>query len=205
MPDMIPDPETYFRGFIPPRDELLIELEQEAEQEHIPIVGPVVGEFLYILAKAMDCRAVLELGTATGYSAIYLARGISNPEGILTTIERDEAMAVRARENISKAGFADQVEVLVGEVAEVLETLEHPYDLIFMDIEKEDYQETLSGCHALLRLGGLLVVDNVAFLGAREFNQTIFTDDHYRCVHLYSLLPNHSPEKDGLTLAVRIE
>lgn len=205
MPDMIPDPETYFRGFIPPRDELLIELEQEAEQEHIPIVGPVVGEFLYILAKAMDCRAVLELGTATGYSAIYLAQGISNPEGMLTTIERDEAMAARARENISKAGFADQVEVRVGEVAEVLKTLEGPYDLIFMDIEKEDYQETLSGCHSLLRLGGLLVVDNVAFLGAREFNQAIFTDNQYRCVHLYSLLPNHSPEKDGLTLAVRIE
>ena len=205
MPDMIPNPEIYFRAFIPPRDELLIELEQEAEQEHIPIVGPVVGELLYILAKAMDCRAVLELGTATGYSAIYLARGISNPGGTLTTIERDEAMAARARENIAKAGFADQVEVRVGEVAEVLETLKCPYDLIFMDIEKEEYQETLSGCHSLLRLGGLLVVDNVAFLGAHEFNQTIFTDNHWRCVHLYSFLPNHSPEKDGLTLAVRIE
>jgi predicted O-methyltransferase YrrM len=205
MPNMIPNPETYFRGFIPPRDELLIELEQEAEQEHTPIVGPVVGEFLYILAKAMDCRAVLELGTATGYSAIYLARGISNSGGILTTIERDEAMATRARENIAKAGLADQVEVRVGEVAEVLETLKGPYDLIFMDIEKEDYQKTLSRCHSLLRLGGLLVVDNVAFLGAQEFNQTIFSDNHWRCVHLYSFLPNHSPEKDGLTLAVRVE
>ena len=205
MPDMIPNPETYFRGFIPPRDELLIELEQEAEQKHIPIVGPVVGEILYILAKAMDCRAALELGTATGYSAIYLARGISNSGGILTTIERDEAMAARARENIAKAGLADQVEVRVGEVAEVLETLKGPYDLIFMDIEKEDYQETLSRCHSLLRLGGLLVVDNVAFLGAHEFNQTIFSDNHWRCVHLYSFLPNHSPEKDGLTLAVRVE
>ncbi|MGD8438624.1 MAG: O-methyltransferase [Syntrophobacterales bacterium] len=205
MPDMIPDPETYFRGFIPLRDELLIEIEQEAEQEHIPIVGPVVGEFLYILAKAIDCRAVLELGTATGYSAIYLARGISNAGGILTTIERDEAMAARARENIAKAGLADQVEVRVGEVAEVLETLKGPYDLIFMDIEKKDYQETLSRCHSRLRLGGLLVVDNVAFLGAHEFNQTIFFDNHWRCVHLYSFLPNHSPEKDGLTLAVRVE
>ena len=106
MPDMIPDPEAYFRGFIPPRDELLIELEQEAQQEHIPIVGPVVGEFLYILAKSMNCWAALELGTATGYSTIYLARGISNPGGILTTIERDEAMAARARKNISKAGLA---------------------------------------------------------------------------------------------------
>lgn len=205
MPDMIPDPETYFRGFIPPRDELLIELEQEAQQEHIPIVGPVVGEFLYILAKAMNCKAILELGTATGYSAIYLARGISNQGGILTTIERDEAMAARARENISKAGFADRVEVRVGEVFQVLETMEGTYDLIFMDIDKQDYAEALSWCRRLLRLGGLLVVDNVAFLGASEFNQKIFNDNQWRSVHLYSLMPNHSPEKDGLTLAVRIE
>jgi caffeoyl-CoA O-methyltransferase len=205
MPDLIPDPETYFRGFIPPRDELLTELEQEAGQEYIPIVGPVVGEFLYILAKAMNCKAILELGTATGYSTIYLARGISDPGGMLTTVERDESMAARARENIAKAGCADRVEVRVGEVAEILETLEGPYDLIFMDIEKEDYQKALSGCHSLLRLDGLLVVDNVAFLGAREFNQAIFTDNHWSCVHLYSLLPDHSPEKDGLTLAVRIQ
>jgi predicted O-methyltransferase YrrM len=114
-------------------------------------------------------------------------------------------MAARARKNISRAGVADRVEVKVGEVLEVMETLGGPYDLIFMDIEKEDYQKALSGCHSLLRLGGLLVVDNVAFLGASEFNQTIFTDSHWRCVHLYSFLPNHSPEKDGLTLAVRIE
>ena len=205
MAGMIPDPETYFRGFIPPRDDVLIELEEEAQHEHIPIVGPVVGEFLYILAKALNCKAILEMGTATGYSSIYLARGISTPGGTLTTIERDEAMAARARENISKAGCADRVEVRVGEVSEVMETLEGPYDLIFMDIEKEDYQKALSGCQTLLRLGGLLVVDNVAFSGASEFNQTIFTDSHWRCVHLYSLLPNHSPEKDGLTLAVRIE
>jgi len=205
MPDMIPDPETYSRSFIPSRDELLIELEREAQDEHIPIVGPVVGEFLYILAKAMNCKAILELGTATGYSSIYLARGISTSGGMLTTIERDEARAARARENIARAGLADRVEVKVGEVSEVMETLGGPYDLIFMDIEKEDYPKALSGCHSLLRLGGLLVVDNVAFLGAGEFNQTIFTDSHWRCVHLYSFLPNHSPEKDGLTLAVRIE
>ena len=93
----------------------------------------------------------------------------------------------------------------MGEVIEVLEKLEPPYDLIFMDIDKEAYAGALPGCHRLLRLGGLLVVDNVAFQGAREFNQRIFNDNQWRSVHLYSLMPNHSPEKDGLMLAVRIE
>ena len=205
MAYMIPDPETYFRGFIPPRDDLLIELEQEAEEESIPIVGPVVGELLYILSRAMNARAILELGTAAGYSAIYLARGINPPDGMLTTIERDEAMAARAKDNLARADLLDRVEIRVGEVFQLLETLKGPYDFIFIDIDKEDYGEALSHCGSLLRLGGLLVVDNVAFLGASEFNQKIFDDNQWRCVHLYSFLPNHSPEKDGLTLAVRIE
>ena len=205
MAHMIPDPETYFRSFIPPRDDLLIELEQEAEENSIPIVGPVVGEFLYILSRAMNARAILELGTATGYSAIYLARGLKAPDAMLTTIERDETMATRAKDNLARAGLLDRVEIKVGEVFQLLEILKGPYDLIFMDIDKEDYGEALSRCHSLLRLGGLLVVDNVAFLGASEFNQAIFNDNQWRCVHLYSFLPNHSPEKDGLTLAVRVE
>lgn len=205
MAHMIPDPETYFRGFIPPRDDLLIELEQEAEENSIPIVGPVVGELLYIFSRAMNARAILELGTATGYSAIYLARGLNVPDGMLTTIERDETMATRAKDNLARAGLLDRVKIRVGDVFQLLETLKGPYDLIFMDIDKEDYGEALSRCRSLLRLGGLLVVDNVAFLGASEFNQTIFNDKQWRCVHLYSFLPNHSPEKDGLTLAVRVE
>ncbi len=74
---MIPDLENYFRNLVPPRTELLRRLEAEAEQEHIPIVGPVVGELLFILARVMGARRILELGTATGYSAIYLAQAVA--------------------------------------------------------------------------------------------------------------------------------
>jgi predicted O-methyltransferase YrrM len=77
--------------------------------------------------------------------------------------------------------------------------------MIFMDIDKEDYAGALPDCRRLLRLGGLLIVDNVAFQGAREFNQIIFNDNKWRSVPLFSLLPLHSPEQDGLMLAVRIE
>jgi predicted O-methyltransferase YrrM len=114
-------------------------------------------------------------------------------------------MATRATENIVKAGLSDRIEVRVGDVNQAFGTLEPPYDLIFMDIDKEDYARSLPGCRELLRMGGLLIVDNVAFKGAREFNQMIFNDDKWRSVLLYSFLPQHSPEQDGLTLAVRIE
>ena len=205
MTSMIDDPKSYFRDFIPPRDELLHELEQQAHEENIPIVGPVVGELLYILAKATNSRTILELGTATGYSAIYLARGLIGLNGKVTTLERDKTMAIRATENIARAGLTDRIEVIMGEVNETLEKLEPFFDFIFMDIDKEDYAAALPTCRELLRLGGILVVDNVAFKRAREFNQMIFKDDRWRSVLLYSFLPQHSPEQDGLTLAVRVE
>ena len=75
MSQMMPHLESYFRGFVPRRDELLLEMEIEAKAEDIPIVGPVVGELLFILTRATGAVNVLELGTATGYSAIHLARG----------------------------------------------------------------------------------------------------------------------------------
>ncbi len=74
MSNIVDQPEHYFRQFIPKREELLIELEAEAEREDIPITGPVVGELLCILACAAKARRILELGTATGYSAIFLAK-----------------------------------------------------------------------------------------------------------------------------------
>jgi len=77
MPDLIDNPEEYFRQFLPKRDQLLIELEEEARREEIPIVGPIVGELLHILARVTQARRILELGTATGYSTIFLARAFA--------------------------------------------------------------------------------------------------------------------------------
>ena len=103
---MIPDLEPYFKGLVPQRTELLQRLEAEAEQERIPIVGPVVGELLFILARAMGARRILELGTATGYSAICLAQAVAAESGQVVTLEADPAMARHARENIAVAGLS---------------------------------------------------------------------------------------------------
>ncbi len=73
-----------------------------------------------------------------------------------------------------------------------------------MDIDKEGYLPALEGCHRLLRLGGLLVVDNTGFQGAADFNQALLTDRRWRSVNLLTFLPQHSPEKDGLALAIKM-
>ncbi|OGP75354.1 MAG: hypothetical protein A2Y80_10580 [Deltaproteobacteria bacterium RBG_13_58_19] len=201
---MIPDLEGHFRSFLPPRDELLLELEREAGQEGIPIVGPVVGELLYILARAAQARLILELGTATGYSTIYLARAAAELQGRVITLERDQEMAVRAQANFAKAGLSSSVEVQVGEALNLLSQLNGPFDFIFMDIDKESYLPALPHCRRLLKRGGLLVTDNVGFQGAADFNREVFKQKEWRSVPLLCLLPHHSPEKDGLAFALRV-
>ena len=202
---MIPDPEAYFREFIPPRDAFLKSLEKEAEKEGIPIVGPVVGELLYIIARAMGARMILELGTATGYSAIYLARACALTRGHLVTLEWDQEMAQRARKNFEKIGADEIVEVVTGDALKKISSMNGPFDLVFLALDKEYYADALPHCHRLLRVGGLLFADNVGFKGADPFNREIFNTKEWRVVNLFSFLPEHSPEKDGLSLALRVQ
>lgn len=200
---MTPDLESYFRAFVPEQDELLRGLEEEARREGTPIVGPVVGELLYILARAASARNILELGTATGYSTIYLGRACQ-PGGRVVTLEWDESVAARARANFARAGLEQAMEVRVGEALELLAVMPGPFDFIFLDIDKESYLPALPHCHRVLKAGGLLVVDNTGFAGAADFNREIFGDPRWRTVHLLSFLPRHSPERDGISLAVKV-
>jgi caffeoyl-CoA O-methyltransferase len=204
MSDLVENPERYFRRFVPERSPLLKGLEAEARGEDIPIVGPVVGELLFILARIVGAGKILELGTATGYSAIFLAGAFQTPQGRLTTLESDPEMAERARENFRRAGLDSQIDIRVGDAFEEMEKIAPPFDMIFMDIDKEDYGGALPHCRRLLRKGGLLVADNVGFKEADPFNRLIFKSLEWKSVSLLSFLPFHSPEKDGLCLALRL-
>lgn len=202
MSGMISEPEVYFRQFIPTRDNFLQELETEAKDQDIPIIGPLVGELLYILARATGAVSILELGTATGYSGIYLARAASENGGKLLTLEWSEQMAERAGKNFEKAGLSHVVEIMTGDAQAILEKLEGPFDFVFLDVDKEFYGKLLPRIHNVMKKAGLLVVDNVAFKDADEFNHAIAGSSQWKCVNLFSFLPGHSPEKDGLCFAL---
>ena len=204
MSVMIPDPESYFRKILPPRSDLLKTMEEEARREDIPIVGPLVGELLYILARSTGAAQILELGTATGYSAIFLAQACSETNGRLTALEWEASLARRAEENLEKAGLSQWAEVRCVNVIEEMTRPHEQVDLVFMDIEKEDYLAMLPHCTRIVRPGGLLLADNVGFADADPFNRALHESPSWRSASLYAFLPEHSPEKDGLCMAVRI-
>ncbi|MGD2151050.1 MAG: O-methyltransferase [Desulfobacterales bacterium] len=204
MSNLIDNPEEYFRQFLPKRDQLLMELEEEARREKIPIVGPIVGELLHILAKATQSRRILELGTATGYSTIFLAGSFGSSRGRLVTIDNDPDMAARAKINFHRAGLDQQIDMVVGDAQEKLSEMDQSFDLVFLDIDKEHYTTVLPHCRRLLKKSGLLIADNVGFKDADSFNRLISKSSEWRSVNLFAYLPLHSPEKDGLCLALRL-
>ncbi|MEJ2033319.1 MAG: O-methyltransferase [Deltaproteobacteria bacterium] len=201
---IVEHPEEYFRQWTPERDPLLLGLEEEARREEIPIIGPVAGTLLAVLTVAVRATKVLELGTAIGYSAIFLGRACKPCGGQVMTVDNDPAMAARARVNLRKTELTETVSVREGEALRLLPEIPGPFDLVFMDIDKEQYAPALGQCERLLRPGGLLAVDNTAFPESDAFNRALADSPAWHSVQLYSFLPLHSPEKDGFCLALRL-
>lgn len=199
---------VYLDGLLPERDDVLRRLEAEAQKENIPIVGPRVGGLLRLLSSLVGARRVLELGTAVGYSAIWLARGMA-AGGELITVEARESMVARALRNVEEAGLADAVDVRLGQALSVLPKLKGPFDLIFNDIDKESYPQVLPLAKEALRSEGLLVTDNVLWGGrvarsdesdswteaVRTYNRRLAEDPEMRTVIL--------PLRDGVSISLK--
>jgi len=204
MNTMMDEPLDYFQRWVPPRSDIFHQLEEEARNEQIPIVGPVVGKLLYVLARLHNAQLIVELGTATGYSTLYLAQACRRTGGRIISWEANAALARRAQANIAGEGLAHVVEVRCQDALEALKTMDGSVDMIFMDIEKKDYVRALPSCARLMNSGGLLVADNTGFKDAHPFNQAIFDSTDWEALHLWSYLPGHSPQHDGLCLALKV-
>lgn len=147
-----------------PYADVMTRMEAEIEREQQPAVGRAVGSLLQTLAAAAGARRVLEVGCNLGYSALWLASGMT-PDGTLDTIEMDEAIAARAEANFRDAGIAERVRVHRGAALDVLPSLAGPYDVIFLDAAKAEYPRYLEHASRALRPGGIVAADNAFWTG----------------------------------------
>jgi predicted O-methyltransferase YrrM len=165
MGQIVPDTiERYLEGLNHLADPVLLDIQREGQAQRLPLVDAEVGALLRVLAQAARATRILEVGTAIGYSGIWLA-GALPPHGMLVTMEVDEKRARAARQNFSRAGLADRVNVIVGDAQRMLAKVSGPFDLIFQDGDKRQYGPLLDRLVDLLRPAGLLVTDNVLWSG----------------------------------------
>jgi caffeoyl-CoA O-methyltransferase len=153
----------YLDSLLPPRDPLRARLEALAAEEELPIATPDLGHLLEILARASCSKAILEIGTCIGYGTLCLARGAT--EARITTIDRDPAMQERARELLAEGEVLERIDFVVGEALEVLPGLTETFDLVYLDCDKKSYRRCLDLALQKLRVGGLVVVDNLLWRG----------------------------------------
>ncbi|MBI3942836.1 MAG: class I SAM-dependent methyltransferase [Chloroflexi bacterium] len=158
--------------------------DQEEREQGLPqaqrarSIRPEVGQFLHLLIRLAWARRVLEIGTSNGYSGLYLAAALADTGGKLITLERDPHKIEQAQDNWAEAGLGKPITVIAGDARESLKTLSGPFDLVFIDAEKEDYHRYLDMVYPLVREEGMIVADNVTSHAAELQQYVEYTQSH---------------------------
>jgi predicted O-methyltransferase YrrM len=210
VPDLV---ERYLGDLNHLADPLLLELARVGDEQDLPLIDAEVGALLRVLATAIGARRILEVGTAIGYSGIWLA-GALPADGQLLTMEMDEERVRRARENFKRAGVDNRVSVIVGDAQRMIAKVSGPFDLIFQDGDKKLYVPLLDPLVERLRPGGLLITDNVLWDGEvvpgfiippkRKPEDTQAIAEYNQRLNAHpSLMVSTIPLRDGVAIAVK--
>jgi caffeoyl-CoA O-methyltransferase len=157
---------TYLDALVPARPAEMQAMERRAAEARFPIIGPAAGQLCYLLARMIGARRVFELGSGYGYSTAWFARAVrENGGGDVHHVVWDEELSREARRHIAALGYDDLVHFHVGEAVETLRGMAGPFDLVFNDIDKSGYPESLAVIAPRLRRGGVLIVDNLLWSG----------------------------------------
>ena len=198
--------EDYMYSLLPARDEVLAQMETEAAKRNIPIVGPLVGRFVHEIATISGARQVFEMGSAIGYSTIWWARAVGAQGKVIYT-DGDPKNAIEARGYFERAGVCGRVVIHTGDALEILSEQNQEFDIVFCDIDKEEYPRALKLALPRVRKGGLFIADNVLYKGTvadggnndgrtkaiREFNRMLYGSKELEPVIL--------PLRDGVSIA----
>lgn len=204
------DVEQYLYELLPKRDAIVGEMERYADEHRVPIIGPAVARLLSLFAQVAGAKRIFEMGSAIGYSTVWLARA-AGPKGKVYYTDGDPENAKRASEYFRRASVAKRISVQVGNALELVKKTPGKFDLIFNDIDKHQYPDALRAALPKLKRGGLFITDNTlwsgkaartaapddaATLGVQEFNRLV-----YASKELYPVL---IPLRDGVTVCRKL-
>lgn len=185
------------------------ELEEYAKEIDFPIIEPLVGKLLNQYAHILKARRILELGSGFGYSAIWFSEGLDEQTEIICTDFKEENKQL-AEEYFKRAEIKTRIDFRLGDALQILDEIEEKLDIIFIDVEKEDYPEAFRKSVPKLKKGGILITDNTLWSGkvankrekdyqtegAREYNRLAFSDKRVISMII--------PLRDGITISLRI-
>jgi caffeoyl-CoA O-methyltransferase len=198
----------YLLNVTPERDDVLEDMEEYALGRNFPIVGPLVGRLLYVLAKTTQAKRVLELGSGFGYSAYWFAKALGKDGKVICT-DGDQDNADYAQEYFRRAKIAGKITFLVGNAVKLIDEVDGQFDIIFLDIDKHQYPHAFRKILPKLRKGGLLLADNVLrngkvvqhhpdvdTAGILTFNRLIYSSKE--------LFTTIVPLRDGVSISVKL-
>ncbi len=200
------DVEDYLYELLPKRDAVVEEIEEYAAEHDVPIIGPAVARLLTLLVQISGAKRIFEMGSAIGYSTIWLARA-AGPQAEVFYTDGNPENARRAQEYFRRAGIAKRVHVQVGDAMALLKKTPGKFDFIFNDVDKHQYPAALRAALPKLRRGGLFLTDNTLWsgkaarpaapgdqdtLGVQELNRLVYASK--------DLFPVLVPLRDGVTV-----
>lgn len=200
--------QRYLEHNTPSRPPMLREMEQFAADNDFPIIGPLVGRFLFQMALTTKARKILELGSGYGYSAFWFSLATKS-KGHITMTDGDRKNKTRAFDYFKKAGLQSQFDYKVGNALKIIQKLDGPYDIILNDIDKVDYPKTIDLVAPRLRKGGLFITDNILWSGRvlekKKDKKTAaiveFTEKLYKDSRFFTTV---MPIRDGIAVSVRL-
>jgi predicted O-methyltransferase YrrM len=216
----ITDPrvDNYMYAMLPARNTVLAEIEKQADERDIPIVGPAVGRLLYQYARLINAKSVFEMGSAVGYSTIWWAMAVGEG-GVVHYTDGSRRNADEARGYFERAGVANRIQIHVGDAIELLSERKEQFDVLFCDIDKQDYPRAARMAPEKVRRGGLFLTDNTLWRGevayaagnpehklAGEPDERLrgiveFNELLYKSADWYTTIV---PLRDGVTVALRL-
>lgn len=204
-----PQIDKYLNSLLQERHAKLHEMEAFAKERDFPIVGPLVGRLLFQYVKITGAKRVLELGSGFGYSAAWIASALPQ-DGNLICTEASQNLVDLAEDYLKVLGVLDKVRLHNGDAVKYLRQATGPFDLIFNDVDKEQYPEVEELAYDRLKTGGLLISDNALFhgrilaerpdnnaKGILQYNETVHIPERWWTTIL--------PLRDGLAVSIKVD